>query len=69
MKVILNLIGHVMLPNLSWAGVDRHITPLSIVLLSQKISEYFTDDKAKQGKSRVHVEIEVQCKWRRIQAR
>lgn len=54
-------------PNLSWAGV--HITLLSIVLLSQKVSEYLTDDQAKQGKSREYVEMQVSCKWKRIQAR
>lgn len=56
-----------MLPNLSGAGV--HITLLSIVLLSHKMSAYFTDDQVKQGKSKVYVKMQVEWKWKRIQAK
>jgi len=59
MKINLNLTGHLLLPSLSWAGVDRHITLRSSVLLSQKVGDYFTYDKSKQGRSKFYVEVRV----------
>lgn len=64
MKTILNITGHLLLPNLSCAGVGRYITSLSLVVLAQKVG-----DKTKYGGSRVYVKVIMKCNEKRIQAR